>query len=213
MIDLYTRFAWAVPLKSKKAFSVKEAFEQIFTQSKRKPKRLWVDKGTEFKLMKNSGIEVYHTENDGKAVVIERFNRTLVNKLWKSFTANKNQNWLNILQPTIDNYNNKIHSSIGLSPKKASKFPELIKDITISNNRENEIEYKQSKPKFQVGDRVRIFKYKGTFEKGYKGFWTDEIFEISEILNTFPRTYRINDLNNEPIIGSFYENELQKTLF
>ena len=68
------------------------------------------------------------------------------------------------------------------------------------------------KPKFKVGDRVRIFKWKNRFEKGFKGYWTSEIFEIDEILNTSPITYKIKDLDDEEIKGRFYTNELQKTL-
>ena len=66
-------------------------------------------------------------------------------------------------------------------------------------------------PKFKVGDHVRIAKYKNIFAKGYTPNWSEEVFVIKEIKNTVPRTYAINDLNSEEVIGTFYENELQKT--
>ena len=66
-------------------------------------------------------------------------------------------------------------------------------------------------PKFKLGDYVRIPKKKGHFEKGYTPRWTEEVFQVSQILNTVPRTYKLIDYNNEPIQGSFYEQELQKT--
>ncbi len=76
---------------------------------------------------------------------------------------------------------------------------------------EKETEIK--KPKFKVGDRVRIAKKKGTFEKGYTTRWTREIFIIEEVLNTNPVTYKIKDLKGEEIKGSFYEQELQISEF
>ena len=66
-------------------------------------------------------------------------------------------------------------------------------------------------PKFKVGDHVRIAKYKNIFAKGYTPNWSEEVFVIKEIKNTVPRTYAINDLNSDEVIGTFYENELQKT--
>ena len=66
-------------------------------------------------------------------------------------------------------------------------------------------------PDFKVGDYVRISKYKNIFSKGYTTNWSEEIFIISKVLNTFPWAYLINDLKGEEIKGSFYGKELQKT--
>ena len=66
-------------------------------------------------------------------------------------------------------------------------------------------------PKFKVGDHVIISKYKNILAKGYTPNWSEEIFVIKEIKNTVPWIYVINDLNDEEIIGTFYEKELQKT--
>ena len=65
------------------------------------------------------------------------------------------------------------------------------------------------KPQFKVGDRVRIYRYKRTFEKGYKPNWTKEIFVVDEVNKTIPITYKIKDLEGEPILGSFYKEELR----
>lgn len=218
VIDLYTRYAWVVPLKRKTATEVKEALEKIIKESGRKPKKLWTDKGREFnkKALKEEGMELYHTENEGKAVVVERFNRTLKRRLFKRFTAQGTQRWKEILPEIVEQYNNKVHSSIGVSPEKASKDPLLIRKRTMENNFENESaaaapSATQKKPRFRPGDRVRIFKYKNKFEKGYVGYWTSEIFEVAEVLGTSPVTYRIKDLDDEEITGKFYEEELQKT--
>ena len=66
-------------------------------------------------------------------------------------------------------------------------------------------------PKFHVGERVRIFKKKTIFDKGYLPNWTEELFTVSSIKDTKPPTYTIQDLHGEPIEGSFYEQELQKS--
>ena len=214
VMDIYTRYAWCKPLKSKRAQEVKSAFEEIIKKSKRKPVKLWVDEGKEFNFIKSLGIEVYNTHNFGKAVMIERFNRTITNKLWKQFSINGNQKWIKILQSKVDDYNNSVHRSIDETPVKASTNPNIVKEVNNKNNYENENNEKIStKSKYKIDDRVRIFKYKNKFEKGYKGYWTNEIFKIYKILKTSPITYKIKDLDDEEIIGSFYESELQKTVF
>ena len=70
---------------------------------------------------------------------------------------------------------------------------------------------KRTRPKFRIGDQVRIAKLKRHFEKGYTPNWTEEVFVIDQILPTQPVTYKIRDLADEPIVGSFYEQQLQKT--
>ena len=69
----------------------------------------------------------------------------------------------------------------------------------------------QTKPKFKVGDRIRISKYKNIFAKGYTKNWSEEAFAVSKINYTVPWTYVISHLNGEEIAGIFYEKELQKT--
>ena len=133
--------------------------------------------------------------------------------IFKQFTIQGHQKWLKLLPVVMNKYNNKIHSSIKETPNNASNKPELIEDINRYNSNYNDYYLKKSKPKFKVNQRVRIFKYKKTFEKGYIGYWTEEIFKVNEIINTSPITYKLIDLNNEEIIGSFYQNELQRSQF
>src|SRR6266581_4903677 len=163
VIDVYTRYAWCKPLFLKS--DTLKAFKEILSESNRIPKKLWVDKGTEFynknfkAYLKEHSIEMYSTENAGKAVVIERFNRTIEEWLWRKFTEQQNQKWVKILPELVDIYNHKIHRSIKVSPIEASNNPQKIKDITNTNNFYNENNYPQKKPKFKIKDRVRIFKY------------------------------------------------------
>ena len=127
---------------------------------------------------------------------------------------------------TVNKYNNTIHRTIRTTPSLASKDPSLVKiqrepyetdaegGLKIHPERRSKIYQRNNeKPKFKVGDRVRIFKYKIIFKKGYKGYWTKEIFKVVEIKETNPIMYKIQDLNNENIQGSFYAEELQRSWF
>ena len=109
--------------------------------------------------------------------------------------------YIDKLDDIVNEYNNAYHRTIKMKPID-------VKDNTY-NNIDREVNNKD--PKFKVGDHVRISKYKYIFAKGYTPNWSEEIFLIKEIENTFPWTYVINDLNGEEIIGTFYEKELQKT--
>ena len=229
IMDGYTRYAWTVPLKDKKGETVANAFKDVMKKSNRKPNKLWVDQGKEFYnqhmynlfKFKNKDVlekdengeyknQIYSVFNTQKNPLIERLNRTILNKLSKQQTINGNQKWLHILPIITKNYNNTIHSSIGISPAEASKDPSLVKVIPPQFDKR----LHSKKPKFKEGDRVRIYKYKNKFEKGYKGYWTKEIFKISKVLtHKNPIKYEIIDLDNEPVLGRFYETELQRSWF
>jgi len=202
VIDTYSRYGWIRTLKGKDSKSVADAFRDIF-KSGRKPEKLWVDKGKEFynAEVKKLGMELYSTENQEKSAMVERWNRTMKERMFKYFTANSTNKYVNIISDLVNNYNNAVHSSIKMTPSEASK-----KKVNVA--REIDI---NSSPKYKVGDRVRISKKKGTFEKGYTPRWTEETFTVSEVKHTVPVTYKISDYSNSEIQGTFYEPELQKT--
>ena len=135
--------------------------------------------------------------------------------MYRLRTDSTKASWKSLLKEAVETYNNKaVHSSIKRTPADAYDDPDSIKDVISDHNFKNEnANTKPKKYKFKVGDRVRIFKYKNKFEKGYTAKWTNEIFVIDKILNTSPITYQIKDLDNEPILGKFYAEELQKTDF
>ena len=174
---------------------------------------LWVDQESEFynqtfdKWLDDNEIECYSTYNEGKAVVIERFNRTLKGKMWRYFSANNTNVYLDVLPKLINDYNNSKHRTIKMSPAEASNKKNESK---VWNNLYGEI-MAITKAKFKIGDKVHISKYKRMFEKGYTPNWTEEVFIIDKILQTNPITYELKYLNNEPVDGSFYDKELQKT--
>ena len=169
-----------------------------------------LDKGKEFynKDVKEL-IELYSTENEEKSSVVERWIRTMKERMWKYFTDNNTNHYVDILPNLVKDYNNTRHSSIKMTPVEASE-----KKIALTVWRTlypDHLKIRDIKPKFSVGDKVRISKKKKTFEKGYTTKWTEEIFTIVEVKHTSPVTYKIADLNGEEIKGSFYEPELQKT--
>ena len=144
---------------------------------------------------------MYSTHNEGISVVAERFIRTLKSKIYKYMTSISKNVYIDKLDDIVDEYNNTYHTTIKIKPID-------VKDNTYINA-DKEINNKD--PKFKVGDRVRILKYKNIFAKGYMPNWSEEVFVIKKVKNTVPWTHVINDLNGEEITGTFYEKELQKT--
>ena len=214
VIDVFSKFAWVVPLKDKKGSSITTAFADIIKTYKRKPEYLWVDKGSEFynktfkEWLLQNDIELYSTFNEGKAVIIERFNRTLKSRMYKQFTIQNNTIWYNIIDKLVDEYNKTKHGSIKLTPVEASKKKN---HGLVYFNLYGNIEALKQKPKFKIGNKVRISKYKRkVFDKGYTPNWSEEIFTVDKIQYTNSLTYKLKDLNDKEIQGSFYEPELLK---
>jgi hypothetical protein len=219
VIDTFSKFVWALPIKNKDGVTVSEAFEKIIEKAQswkhKAPNLLHTDKGTEFEnkhfktILNNFNIKMYLTQNLEKSAIVERFNRTLNNKLKIQFEVRNNNKWVDILQDLLDEYNfNDKHRSIGMTPSEVNKSH--VSSVLHTLFKETR---KAGKIKFKVGDRVRLSEYKYTFNNKYGINWTREMFLVSKVLNTQPVTYKIKDLNNEEVIGSFYNEELQKTLF
>ena len=145
---------------------------------------------------------MYSTYNKGKSVVAERFIRTLKNKLYKHVTATGKNVYYDVLDDAVNKYNSANHSTIKMKP------------IDVKYNKRVYIdEHNEKDSKFKVGDGVRISKYKNIFAKGYAPNWSSEIFIVDKINDTVQYTYNLKDLNDEEIIGSFYDRELQKNKF
>ena len=111
------------------------------------------------------------------------------------------------LEEILADYNNTKHGSIGMTPVQASK--KLNERKVYAKLYENELWRKNKPPKFKVGDKVRISKWKKGFEKGFTPNWTEEIFVVKNVLYTKPTTYKLKDLLQDDVEGSFYEQELQ----
>ena len=214
-IDVLSKYAWVVPLKDKSGTSLVKAFQQIFAEG-RKPLKLQTDKGTEFKnrlvqkLLRDLNIDFFTTENDDiKAAVVERFNRTLKERLWRYFTKTNSTRYLDVLPDLVNAYNNSFHRSIQRAPAEVNtKNQEDVWYQLYGGGRGGG--GKQKPSKLKAGDRVRISKTRRVFKKGYLPSWTRELFTVHTINNTYPVTYTIKDDHGEVLKGTFYEQELQK---
>ena len=122
-------------------------------------------------------------------------------KMWKYFSGNSTNVYIDVLPDLVREYNNTRHSSIKMTPVKASKKENKLR--VWRNLYPKHLEIYDIKPKYSVGDKVRISKKKKTFEKRYTTRWTEEIFTIVEVKCTSPVTYKIADLNGEEITGTF----------
>ena len=211
-IDIFSKYAYAFLLKSKKIQDIKRCFEKIF--KKNKPRYVWSDKEPAFLskemqlFFKNNNVKIYHTNSYLKAVVMERFNRSLRELMMKHFVKNNNTVWYNILPKLIKIYNNRFHSTIKMKPVEVNKNNEkYIKENIHTYNKTSK------NPKFKINDLVRIsLKRRNLFDKPCANIkWSEELFKIHSINKSNVITYKIKDLNDEIIKGIFYEREIQKT--
>ena len=126
IIDIFSKFVWIVPLKRKTGHEVANAFSRILKE--RRSSKTWVYRGREFynkdvqKL-----IELYSTENEEKSCVIERFNRTIKDKMFKYFSANNTRKYGDVLDLLVNQYNNSFHSSTKMTRNEASRKENEIK--------------------------------------------------------------------------------------
>ena len=162
VVDVFSKYGWLIPLKDKTGKSVDSALKTIFKE--RKPEKMWVDKGKEFynKDVKDL-IELYSTQNEEKSSVVERWIRTMKEKMWKYFSANSTNVYINVLPDLVREYNNTRHSSIKMTLVKASKKENELR--VWRNLYPDHLEIYDIKPKFSVGDKVRISKKEKDFRK------------------------------------------------
>lgn len=211
VIDVFSKLAFSEPLKNKTGVEVTKAFRNILKRSGKNPKKLHTDFGTEFlnstfqKMLKSEGIGFFTTLNtEIKASIVERFNRTIKSRLWRYFTHMSSYRWVDALQSFMDSYNSTYHRSIGMRPID-------VKSKNVAVVRKRLYGGKPSSPvaKFVVGDSVRITKARMKFAKAFWPNWSEEIFVVGDVLKTVPITYSIKDTLGEPILGTFYAEELQ----
>ena len=119
---------------------------------------------------------MYSAHNKGKSVIAERFIETLKNKIYIYMASISKNVYINELDDVVNEYNNTYHRTIKMKPigVKDNTYINIDKEVNSKN------------PKFKAGDRVRISKYKNIFAKGYTPNWSEEVFVIKEVKNTFP---------------------------
>ena len=218
VIDCFSKYAFAVPLKNKTGASVRNALIQVFEQ--RKPEKLQTDRGKEFL---NSLVQNYLAENEiqyfttyntkFKCAIVERFNRTLKSKMFKYFTFTGKNKYINVLQDLVLAYNNTYHRTIKYKPIDVN---EDVKDYIFFNlyGVNSPREYllnKINETSFKVGDSVRQKYILNTMDKGYYPNWTDEIFKVTNTSRGTQRPmYRIEAGDGTKIPQRMYTEDLQK---
>ena len=211
-IDCFSKVAWAEPMKRKDGLSSLKAFENVFRKMQDIPQSLITDRGLEYydrrvqAFLSRFGVRHYNLRGPHKASIAERFIKTLKGRLEKYFWENKTKQWVDVLPDFINNYNNTFHRSIRMAPNAVNE-----------NNRKQVFKYLfpniklKTKPRLNVGDRVRLIKEKSIFDKGYKRAWSLEIFKVKE---AFSRNgvdfYKIEDLTGVAVPRKKYYWELNR---
>ena len=207
IIDNFSKFGWTTPLKNKNAQTIKDSFENIIINSKRKPNLIESDRGKEFynnffqDFLNKNNIKLYSRNSSYGAVFAERFNRTIRDLLKKIVFEKGDGNWIDVLQTITKQYNNRVHSSTKLTPFQASlKKNEGYDYKNLLDKR------KKIKPKFQINDLIRTADLKRTFSKGDTTNWSYKLYKITEIINDTIPSYKIENLNER-----YNESLLKKT--
>ena len=173
--------------------------------------KLQTDRGSEFlnkpfqAWLRKQKIELFHSHNyEIKASIAERFICTIKEKLWRYFTHKNTRRYIDVIQSVVDSYNNSYHSSIKCTPASVNTENQETVWLTLYGD----LEPKQ--PKLKVVDQVRLSKTRKVFGNSYLPRWTEELFVVAEAISDDPPYYKIKDLNNEMLEGTFYDAELQK---
>jgi len=214
-IDSFTRFAFVRALPDKKASTFLQAFKSILKQARLKPKFIVSDRGGEMvnqsftNFCRSEGIILLHNYTSTHAFIVERFNRTLKDLMFKYMTDTKQYKYIDQLQNFVESYNKRVHRMIGMSPIEAEKPKNSFKIRYRMTKEYNKV--KKQKVKYTIGDRVRISLEKNKFSRGHHVQSTEEIFTIYHIKTKLPiPIYYLKDADGEKIKGGFYAFELAK---
>ncbi|KAK3098728.1 hypothetical protein FSP39_022460 [Pinctada imbricata] len=225
-IDIFSRFLWVQPLENKLSSTIIEGLNVIFSKG-RKPQCIRHDGGTEFTnkkfddFLKSEHVKHFTTYNtETKANYAERVIRTIKESMYRYFSAHRTYSYISILPKLVSAYNRRPHKGLfNLRPIDVQKRIEndLWKKMYLGNKK-NETKSKNTKLrtkrfKFKVGDLVRISHLKHTFIRAYHQKWSEELFKIyKRIMRDGIPIYRLIDLSDDEIKGSFYQSELQRVI-
>ena len=140
IIDNHTKYKWAIPLKDKSGKSTTTAFKSPIEKAKRKPDKIWSDRGKEFynktflHYLKEQNIQIFSTNSDLKAVFVERFNRTLLDLIKEPLYIEGKGSWLNHLDAALQKYNNRVHTTTKMTPFEANKNQSIHLPLLINRN-------------------------------------------------------------------------------
>ena len=222
VIDVLSKYAWVVALRSKRGTAVRDALRYLLDHNPdRRPQKLQTDRGKEFynkhvtKLLEDNDIRHYSTEGETKASVVERFNRTFKGMAFKYMVANNTHKYVDALPQLVAQYNARIHSSIQMAP------------ADVDDRNASVVWRRLYKPKpalnayqFRPGDFVRTSKLlgkakrKGAFgSKSYKGTFSQEVYSVVDRARSLydgVNYYTLENWRGDELAGRFYEPQLQK---
>lgn len=212
-LDGFTKQLFVRPVKKKTTQQVADAFESIIKEAKKPIKCTYTDMGLEFTgsafqhVMMKHGIVHYTSKTKRKASMCERVIRTLKQLIYKYFTHGKTNRWVDVLPKLVQSYNNTVHSSHGFKP---NEIKSKDVDQVFHNLYAKLAQQPVRKPKYHIGDKVRIAKMRLTFQKGYQQTFSDQVFKISAYVpGSHPVvSYKLETLEGEPVISSFVAAEL-----
>ena len=216
-IDVFSKKAFAIAIKNKDQKCVTQGMASILEEYT--PSQLMTDRGTEFSnqsfkaLMKKYQINHYFTKNqDIKCSIVERFNRTLKNKMFKYFTMKGNRRYIDVLQDLLNSYNNCVHRSIKMAPNQVT---ETNKSEVFNNlygfKSKRDYFLKLRKPQMATDVTVRKNYKKNIHDRGYYPNWTDNVYKIYKTMSGFNKPYYLlksesGDLDKR----KYYPEEVQK---
>lgn len=218
VIDVFSKFAWTVPIKQKSADEIINVFDRIFKISSRKPLYLVSDKGKEFtnekfqNFLKRHSIKFFTAKNDDtKACIAERFIRSIKELIFKHLTSNNTLKYVDSLENLTKTYNRRYHRTIGMAPSDVNE--RNIREVWFNTKASQNNRIRKEQPKFRVGTYVRVSKPNNIYAKGYLPNYSDEIYKIFKVIRGKRNTYKLHDLMNEEIDGSYYEEEIQEVVY
>ena len=211
VLDVFSKYAWVEPLKDKTGRSPAQAWERVLKRAHpRRPRQLQTDQGKEFynrlfqQVLKKHHIHHFSTYGDTKASVIERFNRTLKERLYRYLTAANTLKFVDVLPQVVQGYNASWNRSIQKAPQDVTPHNELQVWNQLYPERPSQL------PKLKAGHRVRLSKQARPFQKGYLPGWTEEVFVVRRVLPGSVPTYKVEEFDGTLVEGTFYEPELQR---
>ena len=206
-VDVLSRKLRVEPMRSKYAEETANSFARMI--NKKKPQKVWSGKGTEFRgaserFCQSNEIATYSTHSDAKSAFAGRNIRSLKNIIYKHLENKWSYHYMNEVKSFVQTVKSRVNRMTGLAPNKISKrHVPIIISLQAEQSRKL-----VRKPKYKIGNRVRIAKEDLPFKKGYRQNFTDEVFRVPNIATFNPSTYSLADKNGENIQGKFHEPEL-----
>ena len=215
IIDIFSRFALAIPIKSKKSPHVAAVLEKAFKVMK-PPRKLQTDMGNEFynshikRVLNRYRVHHFSTDQPLKAQIVERFNRTLREMLKQSMTYRKSLDYISLLSDFLYGYNARPHTAyLPFAPREVNKNNEAqVHELQYGEY----LRQQKAKHKYSIGYHVRKAINKEAFSKSYKfKNFSEKLYEIIDTVHTRPPMYHLKDLRTGNVLdGAVYQEQIQR---